>query len=124
MSLNEMQDERDRTNDASGEPKFYAVTGGQFEFYPTPGDSYTANLVYVQKIPDLATNSTNWLLTDFPDVYLYGSLTHSAPYLADEQRVKIWAGLYETALRRMNIAGSQGKFGSNLRMRRSMYTYN
>jgi len=122
MSQSEMQSERDATNDASGEPKYYAITAGQFEFYPTPGDSYTGNLNYIQKIPALSdSNTSNWLLDDYPDVYLYGSLVHSAGYLVEDERLRTWAALYDQALRQMNKSGTDGKFGSNLRIRANQY---
>ena len=40
------------------------------------------------------TNAVNWLLNDHPDVYFYATLLHSAPYLDDDQRISVWAGLY------------------------------
>jgi hypothetical protein len=45
-----------------------------------------------------AGNQTNWLLTKAPDVYLYGSLKHSAPWLEDDARIQVWESLYQQAL--------------------------
>lgn len=39
--------------------------------------------------------STNWLLTNHPDVYLYGSLLEAQPYLMDDARISIWAQIFE-----------------------------
>jgi len=41
-------------------------------------------------------NTTNWLLTKAPDVYLYGALTHAAPFLMDDQRIPVFAQIYLT----------------------------
>ena len=38
-----------------------------------------------------------WLLLDAPDVYLYGTLIQSAPYLQDDARTQTWAALYAAA---------------------------
>jgi len=43
-------------------------------------------------------NTTNWMLTNHPDVYLHGALSEAAPYLGDDQRVLVWQGKYESAL--------------------------
>lgn len=75
-------------------PRFYAILGRNFEFVPTPSGNGTLSLVYYQKIPALATNNTtNWLLTNFPDLYLYTSLLHSTPYLNDDARVAVFNNL-------------------------------
>lgn len=78
----------------TGEPEFFTVVGGEIQVLPIPDTSYTAELVYYARVPDLASNSTNWLLTAHPDVYLYGSLVQSAPYLKNDERVSVWGELY------------------------------
>jgi len=92
---------------------YYCHADGQFELYPTPADTLNVELLYYQKIPDLATNSTNWLLTDAPDVYLYGALLHSAPYLADDARVAVWAQMYSAAVQNVNNASEQARYSGS-----------
>jgi hypothetical protein len=95
----EMQAMRAETEDTSGEPRFYAFVAGQMEFFPTPDGSYTINHVYFKEITALdESNTTNWLLTNYPDVYLYGSLAHTAPYLVEDARLPVWESLYEKAM--------------------------
>jgi hypothetical protein len=78
----------------SGTPKFYAVLGRNFEFVPTPSGVSSLNLVYYQKIPTLSVGSpTNWLISNFPDIYLYTSLLHSTPYLNDDARIAVFNNL-------------------------------
>ena len=84
---------------ASGKPKFFGVVGGQLRIVPTPDATYTTELTYYAKLAKLSTsNTTNWLLTSSPDIYLYGSLLQAAPYLQDDARIQTWATLYERAL--------------------------
>jgi hypothetical protein len=45
-----------------------------------------------------AGNSSNWLLLKAPDVYLWGSLKASAPWLEDDARIQVWETLYQQAL--------------------------
>jgi hypothetical protein len=84
---------------ASGKPRFFGIVGGQFRIVPTPDATYTTELTYYAKLSKLSTsNTTNWLLTSNPDIYLYGSLLQAAPYLQDDARIQTWATLYERAL--------------------------
>lgn len=106
-------------NDATGRPTHYAHTAGGLELYPTPDATYNAELVYFAKVPALSASATsNWLLAAAPDVYLYGALTQSAPYLKDDQRAAIWAGLYQNAINNLNSASERARYsGSGLRLR-------
>ena len=94
-------------------PYLYTHADGQFELYPTPSEDTDFELLYYQKIPDLATNSTNWLLTDAPDVYLYGALLHSAPYLAEDARVAVWAQMYSAAVQNVNSASEKARYSGS-----------
>jgi hypothetical protein len=94
-------------------PYYYCHADGQFELYPTPVEDTDFELLYYQKIPDLASNTTNWLLSDAPDVYLYGSLLHSAPYLAEDARVAVWAQMYSAAVQNVNNASEQARYSGS-----------
>ncbi|MEL0099797.1 MAG: hypothetical protein VW907_09600, partial [Opitutae bacterium] len=77
---------RTRTRDA-GNPRFYAIVGRQLVVTPTPSGSLSLDLDYYQRIPALtSSNTSNWLLTDAPHVYLYTSLLHATPFLMDDAR--------------------------------------
>tara|TARA_R110002012_G_scaffold92411_1_gene224451 strand:- start:1060 stop:1677 length:618 start_codon:yes stop_codon:yes gene_type:complete len=93
----------------TGRPQFYAVVDGAFEVFPTPDADYTVELVYYESIPDLATNTTNWLLTNYPDAYLYSSLIHSSPFLQEDQRVAVWNTLYLNAVSAINLEGERAR---------------
>lgn len=110
---------RGERSDLAGTPTNYALTAGQIEVYPTPDATYSASLVYYGRVPALSTvNTTNWLLTEAPDVYLYGSLLHSAPYLKDDSRAMIWEGLFATGLANLITSSEAATYGgSGLRMK-------
>jgi hypothetical protein len=75
--------------------RFYSMTTGIIELVPPAVDDITIDMVYYGKIPALSTaNTTNWLLTKAPDVYLYGALTHAAPFLMDDQRMGVFSQIY------------------------------
>tara|TARA_B100000035_G_scaffold92931_1_gene78603 strand:+ start:1716 stop:2333 length:618 start_codon:yes stop_codon:yes gene_type:complete len=96
-------------SDTTGRPRFYAVVDGAFEVFPTPDADYTVELVYYEAIPDIAINNTNWLLTHYPDAYLYSSLIHSSPYLQDDQRIAVWNTLYLNSVSAINLEGERAR---------------
>lgn len=44
------------------------------------------------------TDTTNWLLTNHPDIYLYGTLLESAPYIRDDARLSLWQDRFNAAM--------------------------
>jgi hypothetical protein len=118
ISRADMADMRQFNHDLAGPMESYCHAAQQFQFYPTPDADTDVELLYYAKVPDLATNTTNWLLTDAPDVYLYGSLIHSAPYLQDDARLAVWAQLYSAAVARLNEVSDKARYsGSGLKMK-------
>jgi hypothetical protein len=93
---------------------FYTMVGQQFQVLPSPDGSYEGELLYYAKIPSLSDGApTNWLLTEAPDVYLYATLVQSAPYLKEDERTGVWAGLYQTLVNDMKIADERARIGSS-----------
>ena len=112
ISQSDMQSMRMRNLDTSGEPEYYALTQGEIELYPTPDATYDLEMNYYARIPALSgSNATNWLLTYFPDAYLYGALAHSAPYLGEDARMATWAVFLQSAIDGIIREGEQAKFG-------------
>ena len=80
---------RTRTRDA-GNPRFFAIIGRKIAVTPSPS-SGSLDIDYYQRIPALTdTNTTNWLLTDAPHMYLYTSLLHATPFLMDDARYAVF----------------------------------
>lgn len=76
---------------SNGSPRFFAVVGREIEVTPIPSGATTLALAYYQKIPALTvSNTTNWLLEQAPDIYLYTSLMHAAPFLQDDARAQLF----------------------------------
>ena len=114
VSQAEMQSLRSNSLDTSGKPSYYAITAGEIEVYPTPDGTYNAELYYYSRIPALSdSNTSNWVLEYFPDLYLYGSLIHSAPYLKNDERTQVWAALYQSAIDGINAESESSKFGGS-----------
>jgi len=114
LSQAEMLKRRSQTSDTSGVPGFYAITAGELEVYPTPDGTYNSELYYYKRITALSdSNTTNDILTYFPDAYLYGSLIHSSPYLKDDARLQVWGSLYAQTIASINGESEATKYGGS-----------
>lgn len=83
------------TRSSDGTPKFFAREATNFIFGPYPDSAYTVKGVYYKKLDALSgTNTTNWLITDAPDLILFASLCEAAPFLQDDTRVPLWEKKY------------------------------
>lgn len=105
-----------------GKPVYYRLSAGQIEFFPEPDTSYPLEMSYYARIPALSDSvPTNWLLSEYPDVLLYGALMQAAPYLHDDQRLAVWAGLFKTAMDKLTGEGEAARFSGPLRMKVRAY---
>lgn len=101
-----------RSGGATGKPKFYEVADDTVLLYPAPDTDYEFEMRYYQRITALAADGdTNWVLTYAPDVYLYGALLHSAPYLKNDERVATWASAYKQTLDSLKADGRRRRYG-------------
>ena len=105
----------------TGIPQTYTILGDTFRFMPKPDSSYTGYINYYKKFDALSdTNTTNFILTDHPAIYLYGSLFHAANFLGgiNPQQVQSWTQMYATALERLELNDREDQFsGSPLQIR-------
>lgn len=105
---------------ASGCPKFYSVVGSQFRFAPPPNGTYQATLLYYAKFPPLsAACPANWLLSNHPDAYLFGTLLQSvAGPIQDDQAIQKWIAAYNGAIDGINKKDAEGRWsGSGMAVR-------
>lgn len=96
------------TTDTPGLPSNFTIYGNTVKVGQYPNSAVGAEMTYYQRLTSLSGDSdTNWLLTYHPDVYLYGSAVHSAPFLGADERLQTWLGLYQNAA--AQIAGDDTK---------------
>ena len=111
-----------RSSTSTGRPQYYTVIGGstnQIELLRSPDQTYTSSIVYYTKIPALSDSATtNWLLTNNPDIYLFGTLVEAFPYLMNDERMPMWNARLDKALNELKLQGEREMHtGSSLRMR-------
>lgn len=91
--------EKSRRTQITGNPEMYSIQGDDIQFFPAPTAAWTARMVYYRTIPALsAARATNWLLTKYPDAYLYGSLSQAGNWLRGEPRLSQWIAEFEGIL--------------------------
>ena len=112
MAQSQLEDYRYSTDNVTDQPVYYTIVGTEMELAPTPNSNYTIEMVYRKNIPALASNSTNWLLTAAPDVYLYGMLLESAPYIKEDERINTWGLGFSTAVSQLNALSERQSFDS------------
>jgi hypothetical protein len=79
---------RAQTTNTGSAASYFALTGSQIVCWPESG---SIRGTYYTEIPALADNSTNWLLTAHPDLYLFAALTELALWMVDDSRIPLWA---------------------------------
>ena len=119
-SLDTIADHRAKHSDGSTANVYlYAHVGSEYELYPTPSEDTDFELVYYENIPALSASvASNWLLDHYPDVYLYGALVHTAPWLQEDERLATWGQLYTQAMADLNADSEAARHsGTGLRMK-------
>jgi hypothetical protein len=87
------------------EPREFVAIGGQLEFWPVPDATYSARMEYQLQIPPLSGLSpTNWVLTDHPDCYLFGTLAAAYAFLKNDQRAGVLQGEFVRAMAEMQAS--------------------
>ena len=96
---------------APGQPHGFINLVGKLELAPTPDAIYANTLYYYQKIPPLITNTNNWLLTNFPQIYLFGSLVAAEAFMGGDPAISKWGNLYDNAVQKLEGATDRNKYG-------------
>ena len=101
----------------TGRPRYYALAGAEIIFGPSPDDAYSVNMVYQRKLAPLtATNTTNWLLEQHPDLYLYGALVEAEARGWSDDRAAMINGKVEGIIAEINRAGNMKRTSGGIRM--------
>ena len=100
---------------AAGCPTYWAIDGATLAFNCPADVQRTVMLRYMGgfKLSDAAP--TNALLTKYPDIYLYGALLQSAPWLRDTDSLPLWNEMYNRAVREINQTESRSRAVAPLR---------
>lgn len=102
------------TRSSHGKPNFIASNVDNFEFAPYPDTDYTVKGTYWARPTALsASNETNFLITNYPDLILYGALIEAVSFTGDTTRLTEWAAKYEAALQEIKTEEKQQRMGGS-----------
>ena len=75
-----------------GIPSGYTVIGAAIQLDCAPSSNVSIEIAYYAKIPELTSEAdNNWLSSKAPDAYIFGALSHANAWLADDDRIQLWA---------------------------------
>ena len=81
---------------SGGTPKFYTILADEISLGPIPGSVITMEMLFYKKFDNLSGSvATNWLITNAPDIYLYGTMLEAEPFIMNDERVQLWAAALE-----------------------------
>jgi hypothetical protein len=97
----------------------YTIAGNQIWLLTNIDGTSQLKLHYYQDIEPLSTsNTSNWLLEDAPDIYLYASLLEAEPYIKNDDRIPVWTAALTSAIEDLHSNDRDGQYaGSSLAMR-------
>lgn len=102
------------TRSADGKPIYIAREGTNFIFGPYPDSAYTINGIYYKKLDLLSdSNTSNWLITDAPDLILLASLAEAADWLRDDPRIAQWEAKYRAIKDRVQRRDEDEEFSGS-----------
>ena len=83
----------------TGTPEIYTIIANEIQLGPIPAGVQTIEMLFYKKITALSgSNTTEAMLTDNPDVYLYGALLEAEPFIMNDERVGLWAQGFQQAI--------------------------
>jgi hypothetical protein len=72
-------------------PTIWTLVGDSIKLMPIDTANTNLRLQYYAKIAALSvSNTTNWLLTNYPDVYLFGSMVELSAYVMEPDGAQMW----------------------------------
>lgn len=89
-------------------PSWYAITSDSIVFDTEADQDYTLLLRYYRKW-DLASDTSNWLMTNAPDAYLFGSLAEAADYQRDTAALQRYLSRRDAAIQSVLNADARSK---------------
>ena len=84
----------------SGRAELFSI-GARIDFERTASDSLNFPMRYWKRL-NLIVDTSNTVLDNYPQLYLYGTLLQATPYIRDQQMLQSWKMFYEEAVKEAN----------------------
>ena len=97
---------------ATGKPLFYTIVGNEIQFGRVPDSDYTLEIQYFRKAAPLTLlNQTNEILTNHPQIYLFGALAMLFGFSQDSEAEASYTQKFIGAVKGANQADKKGRYG-------------
>lgn len=104
-----------RSAAGGGKPVFFAREGETLIFGPYPDTTYTVKGQYYKRLAALSDiNTTNWFITNAPDLLRYAALCEAMPYIRKDDRVQLWEAKYQEAKNRVKRTDRNEAFSGSV----------
>jgi len=102
----------------TGTPEIYTIIVNEIQLGPIPASEQTIEMLFYKKITALSvSNTTEAMLTDNPDIYLYGALLEAEPFLMNDERLGVWAQGFQQSIDNLQDQDAKDRHsGSALRV--------
>ena len=109
---------RMQAGSSKSKPQVFTIIADNVRLGPNPDAVYTTSMLYYQAFASLSdAATTNDMLTNNPDVYLYGTLLEAEPFIMNDQRVGLWLAAFEKAISDIQNQDNKDRHsGSQLRV--------
>jgi hypothetical protein len=100
-------------NNPAGKPLFYTIEGLELRVAPPPDDLTLPLMIdYEQGVPALGPRvQTNWLLTRYPSLYLFGSLAMAEAFIGNDERIPGWISSRDAGFERVRMTDIKARIG-------------
>ena len=109
---------RMQAGSSKSKPQVFTIIADNVRLGPNPDAVYTTSMLYYQAFAALSdAATTNDMLTNNPDVYLYGTLLEAEPFIMNDERVGLWLAAFEKAVSDIQNQDNKDRHsGSQLRV--------
>lgn len=102
----------------SGVPAVFTIEGSQILLGPKPDSNYVLDNIYYARFPSLITNSTNWLMTNHPNVYLFSALIEAFMFVQNAEQASVFTQRYMQSIQDLQAQDDRATHsGSALRVK-------
>jgi hypothetical protein len=100
---------------SSGTPRAYSSVGDTIKLLPTPDSTYTIGINYYKKLTALSdSNTTNTILENYPDLYLFGSCFEGALFLNDTEQSQRFGAIYAKVLQDVMLLEDRAEYSGTV----------
>ena len=99
----------------TAEPGYFTIKD-EIELNCIPSTALTLEQHYLKKY-DIATDSTNWLLTNYPELYLHSALAAAVFYIMDDPRLGTIKSLLSEGIAELNRLEARKRGGHMAKLR-------